>query len=240
MGRLGFKPKETFSFMRQYNGTEFFVFEGLMTHLASAFSKNEKAFTNLQIKTLNALVEDLKATGISFPIIHCANSAGIIDFPESHFDMVRPGILLYGSSPFDDKRNDLDIEPVLSWKTRIIQISHIQKRKPISYGGTFVTKRDSVIATIPVGYADGYARLLSNKSSVLINGKSAPQVGRVCMDLTMIDVTGISDVSVGDEVVLVGKQGRKEIQAKDLSEKTNTIPYEILCGIGNRTTRIYT
>ena len=240
MGRLGFNPKETFSFISQYNGTEFFVFEGLMTHLASAFDKNKKAFTNLQIKTLNALVEDLKATGISFPIIHCANSAGIIDFPESHFDMVRPGILLYGISPFDDKRNDLDTKPVLSWKTRIIQVSHIQKGKPISYGGTFVTKRNSVIATIPVGYADGYGRLLSNKISVLINGKSAPQVGRVCMDLTMIDVTGISDVSIGDEVVLIGKQDSKEIQAKDLSEKTKTIPYEILCGIGNRTTRIYT
>ena len=240
MGRLGFKLEDTFTFMSQYNGAEFFIFEGLMTHLASAFNKNEKAFTNLQIKRFNTLIEDLKATGVSFPIIHCANSAGIIDFPESHFDMVRPGIILYGSSPFDGKRNDLDIEPVLSWKTRIIQISHIQKGKPIGYGGTFTTKRDSVIATIPVGYADGYDRLLSNKSSVLINGKSAPQVGRICMDLTMIDVTGISDVSVGDEVVLVGKQGRKEIQAKDLSEKTSTIPYEILCGIGNRTTRIYT
>ncbi len=240
MGRLGFKPEEISSFINQYNGTEFFVFEGLMTHLASAFNKNEKAFTNLQIKTFHALVENLNAAGISFPIIHCANSAGIIDFPESHFNMVRPGIALYGISPFDEKRNDLNIEPVLSWKTRIIQVSHIQKGKPISYGGTFVTKRDSVIATIPVGYADGYSRLLSNKTSVLVNGKAAPQIGRICMDLTMIDVTGIPGISVGDEVVLIGKQGMKEIQAKDLSEKIGTIPYEILCGIGNRTTRIYT
>ena len=239
MGRLGFKPEEITSFMGQYGKTEYFVFEGLMTHLASAFKKNEKEFTNLQIKIFNALLEDLKESGISFPIVHCANSAGTIDSPESRFNMVRPGIVLYGISPFDEKRNDLEIKPVLSWKTRIIQVSHVQKGKPISYGGTFVTTRDSIIAAIPVGYADGYNRLLSNKTSVLINGKLAPQVGRICMDLTLIDATGIPGISVGDEVVLIGMQGKKEIQAKDLSEKIGTIPYEILCGIGNRTTRIY-
>ncbi len=239
MGRLGFKPEGISSFISQYGKKECFVFEGLMTHLASAYDKNKKEFTERQLKIFNKIINDLTIAGVSFQFVHCANSAGIIDFPESHFNMVRPGIVLYGISPFDEK-NNLDIKPVLSWKTRIIHISHIPKAKPISYGGSFITKKDSVIATIPVGYADGYNRLLSNKTSVLINGKLASQVGRICMDLTMVDVTDIPATSVGDEVVLIGMQGKEEIQAKDLSEKIDTIPYEILCGIGNRTSRIYT
>lgn len=239
MGRLGFNPNELRSFLNQYTGAEFFIFEGLMTHLASSYEKNKKGFTNLQIKTFNALVEELRTGGISFPLIHCANSAGIIDFPQSHFNMVRPGIVLYGISPFDENRNDLDIKPVLSWKARVIQLTHVPKGKPISYGGTYITERDSIIATISVGYADGYSRLLSNNIEVLINGKLAPQIGRICMDLTMIDVTDIPEISVGDEVVLIGMQGKKEIKVKDLSDKIGTISYEILCGIGNRVTRIY-
>ncbi len=239
MGRLGFKPEEIRSFISQYIRTEFFVFEGLMTHFAKAYQKEQRTFTDNQIETFNTLISDLKANGISFPLIHCANSASIIDFPESHFNMVRPGIILYGVSPFDEKNKVEGVKPVLSWKTRIIQLSSMERGKPISYGGTFVTRRDSVIATISVGYADGYSRLLSDKTMVLVNGKLAPQVGRICMDLTMIDVTDIPGISIGDEVVLIGKQGQEEIKATDLSDKIGSIPYEVLCGIGDRVTRTY-
>lgn len=239
MGRLGFSPEEFLSFISQDIETKSFFFEGLMTHLASAFSKNGKAFTKHQIAIFNALIEDLKTSGITFPIIHCANSAGIINFPSSHFNMVRPGIVLYGASPFDEKRINLDIKPILSWKTRIIQLSRIPKGKQISYGRTFTTEKDSVIATIAVGYADGYSRLLSNQTKVLVKGKLAPQVGRICMDLTTIDVTDIPEISTGEEVVLVGIQGEKEIKIGELADKVNTISYEILSNIGNRVTRIY-
>lgn len=240
MGRLGFKPEQISSFINQYLGSEFFTFEGLMTHFASAYQKKQRASTNHQLEIFNTLIKDLEAIGISFPIIHCANSAGIIDFPESHFNMVRPGIILYGVSPFDQRNKVPDIKPVLSWKTRIIQLSDLAKGKPVSYGGSFITQRDSRIATISVGYADGYNRLLSDKTMVLVNGKFAPQVGRICMDLTMIDVTNIPGIAIGSEVVLIGKQAKEEIKAIDLSDKIGSIPYEILCNIGNRVARTYT
>lgn len=239
MGRLGFKPEEVCPFISQCRENDFFIFEGLMTHLAKAYQKEGRAFTLGQLEIFNGVIADLKKKGTSIPIIHCANSAGIIDFPESHFDMVRPGIALYGVSPFDEKREGLNIKPVLSWKARIMQLSNIPKGKPISYGGTFITKRDSLVATIPVGYADGYSRLLSNKTMALVNEKFAPQLGRICMDLTMLDATDIPGISVGQEVVLIGAQGDEEITATDLSDKIGSIPYEILCGIGNRVTRTY-
>jgi alanine racemase len=159
--------------------------------------------------------------------------------PSAYFDMVRPGIMLYGVHPAADMAAAIDLQPVLTWKTKILQLKKVPAGSSISYGQTFVAKRESLIATLPVGYADGYPRLLSNRGEVLVRGQSAPVAGRVCMDLTMIDVTDIRNVRQGDEVILLGRQGDAEISADRLAAWANTISYEILTSISARVPRIH-
>jgi alanine racemase len=153
--------------------------------------------------------------------------------------MVRPGIMLYGSYPSAEMKSQIELKPVLSWKTRVLQLKKVPTGTSISYGQTFVTQRESLIATLPVGYADGYQRLLSNRGAVLINGERAPVAGRVCMDLTMVDVTDIANVQQGDEVVLLGRQAAAEITADEMAAWANTISYEILTSISARVPRIH-
>jgi alanine racemase len=171
-------------------------------------------------------------------LIHIANSGAIIEHPKLHFDLVRPGLLLYGYSP-SGRSCPLDIKPVMRVSTRALVVRDLPKGVGLSYGGTWVTPRPTRIATLPVGYADGYPRALSGKAEVLVHGHRAPVRGRVCMDLTMIDVTDVPvPVTAGDEVILMGEDGDQEITAMDLAEWADTIPYEILAGFSERVPRV--
>lgn len=238
MGRLGFLPSEIDSWIPELAGVEVLKLEGLFSN----FSQAEKAdgdYTQGQVETFKNAVKRLEAQGHRPGLLHLANSAAVIALPSSYFTMVRPGLVLYGIYPSHDMTRRLSLKPVLTWKTRILQLKRVPKGAGISYGRTFVTKRKSLIAVLPVGYADGYHRLLSNRGAVLVREERAPIVGRVCMDLTMIDVTDIRGVQQGDEVVLLGKQGADQISADEMARWAETISYEILTSISARVPRIH-
>lgn len=238
MGRIGTLPDSAVEFVLKIAQLSNLELEGLMTHFATADEEN-KEYTYYQWERFNYVIRKLEAEGVNIPIKHAANSATIIDLPQFELDMVRPGIMLYGLRPSHEVDNSLSLKPALSWKARIIYLKEVPAGTAISYGSTYITPRRSKIATIPLGYADGYSRLLSNKGQVLIHGRRAPVRGRVCMDQFMVDVTEIPDVSVGDEVVLIGKQGKEEITATEIADLTGTINYEITCSISKRVPRIY-
>lgn len=213
--------------------------EGVFTHFAKA-DERDKSFTKEQYEKFDMIIKALDSRGFRIPIKHVANSAAIIDLPEMHLDMVRPGIVLYGIYPSDEvKREKINLKPVMSFKTRVSHVKRVPAGTPISYGGTFVTKRESVIATLPVGYADGYPRLLSSRAEVLIKGKRAPIVGRICMDQCMVDVTDVPGVMPGDDVELFGEGKNGGVTADEIARIVGTIPYEIVCGISKRVPRIY-
>ncbi|MBM4299105.1 MAG: alanine racemase, partial [Deltaproteobacteria bacterium] len=195
-------------------------------------------YTRKQLEVFTAVAARLRAAGMT-PMFHFANSAATITQPAAYFDMVRPGIMLYGAYPSPAMAQQVTLKPVLSWHTKIIQLKKVPAATSISYGQTFVTRRESLIATLPVGYADGYQRLLSNRGEALVRGKRAPVAGRVCMDLTMLDVTDIRNVQQGDEVVLLGRQDGAEISADEMATWANTISYEIFTSIGPRVPRIH-
>jgi alanine racemase len=183
------------------------------------------------------ILDAAKSAGLTLPLAHIANSAAILKYPSSHHDLVRPGLMLYGYAPGQTAAPEL--RPALTWKTRVIQVKKVGAGQRVSYGGTFVARRPSTLAVLPVGYADGYSRALSNKGRVLIGGQPAAVAGRVCMDLTVVDVTDHSTVHPGDEAVLLGCQGAAALTADDLATWQGTISYEVLCQIGPRVTRLY-
>lgn len=208
-------------------------FEGIFTHFSCADDES-KDFTYKQYDRFRFLVKNLKSIGFDFKYVHCENSAAIVFLEDDICNCVRAGISLYGYYPSDYIERNLNVSPALSWKCRISHIKELKKDTAIGYGATYTTSSDSVIATIPVGYADGFRRSLSNVYRVIINGKTAPIVGNVCMDQTMIDVSGI-DCKLGDIVTLMSKEN----SAEDMAYIDNTISYEILCGISSRVPRIY-
>lgn len=234
MGRVGFQLKKAREEIAKLAGLKNIELEGIMSHFSEA-DLQDKDFADHQIKEFRSLVKDLKKKKTSFKYLHMSNSAAVLTLPDAHLDMVRPGIMLYGYACCENKA----LKPVLSLKSSIVLLKKVPPGTPISYGRTFITKRTSTIATIPLGYADGYNRLLSNKGKVLINGRRAPVAGRVCMDTIMVDVTGIPDVDYKSEVVLIGKQGKERITADDIAEKTGTISYEVLTSISKRVQRVY-
>jgi alanine racemase len=168
-----------------------------------------------------------------------ANSGAIIGYPPSYFNMVRPGISLYGLYPSEDVSRNIGIKPVMSFKTRIIHIKDMEPGNFVSYGRTYRITKPTRVATLPLGYDDGYNRLLSNQAEVIIRGAKAPIIGRICMDQCFVDVTNIQDVSVGDEVILYGRQGQEAVTIESIARQLNTIPYEIVCNISKRVPRIY-
>ena len=238
MGRIGIQSDEVMGLVKKVSSLKNIKIEGILTHFATAHEV-DREFTGRQIKTFKAVIDELKKSGFSFSFMHASNSAAIVNYPESYFNTVRPGIILYGSTPFDFPVEDFLIKPVMSWKTSIVHLHNTPEKTGISYGRRFVTKRDSIIATIPVGYADGYSRSLSNKVQVLVGGRRVNQIGTICMDMCMIDVTDLPDVKVGDDVVLLGRQGGEEIRVEELASIAGTIPYEIFCSIGRRVRRVY-
>ncbi len=238
MGRIGLSPADATAFIMELRRFPGIDVQGMMTHFADA-DLREKQFAAKQMELFELLIRDLVTARIDIPLRHAANSAAVLDFNRALFTMVRPGLMLYGYNPLERDQDDGGLHPVLSLVTRIAYVKKVAAGVPISYGRTFVAKRESLIATLPIGYADGYSRSLSNRGEVLLRGRRIPVVGRVCMDMTMIDVTDVAGVCEGDEVVLIGSQGSERITASDIAVKTGTIPYEVLCGISSRVPRIY-
>ncbi|MBT1278643.1 alanine racemase [Thermoanaerobacter sp. CM-CNRG TB177] len=239
MGRIGYTDlkvaEKEIEKMMEMEGVEV---EGIFSHFATSDEK-DKSYAEQQFDMFKKLLERLKEKRINIPLKHMANSGAIIDLKYTYLDMVRPGIVLYGSYPSEEVKRPLDLRQTMGFKTKIVYIKEVPEGTSISYGKTFITKRKSKIATLPVGYADGFNRLLSNNYHVLVKGKYAAVVGRICMDQTMIDVTDIEGVEVGDDVIIFGNQEGEKITAEEIAKKLNTIPYEVYCGISSRVPRIY-
>ncbi|EYE88856.1 alanine racemase [Fervidicella metallireducens AeB] len=240
MGRVGYLPDEkAVDEIIKISQLRNIKIEGIFTHFASA-DERDKEFTKKQIERYKCIIENLQKSGIYPEIKHVANSAAIIDLEESYFDAVRPGIMLYGYYPSDEVRKErVSLKPVMTLKANIVHVKNVDKDTPISYGRKFKTEKPSKIATLPFGYADGYTRLLFEKGMVIVNGKMAPVIGRICMDQCMIDVSECGDVNVGDEVVVMGEKDGVKNDAEDIARKLGTISYEILCMVSKRVPRIY-
>ena len=240
MSRIGYQvTEEAADEMAQIARLPHIMVEGIFTHFARA-DEADKTSAEEQLVLFEKMISMLEERGIRIPVKHCSNSAGIVELKEANMDMVRAGITLYGLWPSEEVRRDIiDLKPALSLITHVAYVKDLEAGRAISYGGTYVTKRPSRIATIPVGYADGYARGLSNKGAVLIHGKRAPICGRVCMDQFMVDVTDIPEVKMGDEVILIGSAGEETITMEEVGELSGRFNYEFVCNLGKRIPRVF-
>lgn len=240
MGRIGFTPgKEGADKIEEISKLPNIVMEGLYTHFSKA-DEGDKSYTMKQMEAYTWMKEELTGRGITFSYYHCCNSAGIIDLKGAGQNLSRAGISTYGMYPSEEvHKENVDLKPALELISHVAFVKWVGEGKMISYGGTYVTKRRTKIATIPVGYGDGYPRSLSNKGYMLIHGKKAPIIGRVCMDQCMVDVTEIEDVKFGDEVVLVGRDGDEYLSVETLSRLSDRFNYEFVCLMGKRIPREY-
>ncbi len=238
MNRVGVNFKEAPSFIEEVLKTPHVALEGIFTHFASADDPSSN-FTQIQIERFKGVIKRVKKIKKDI-IFHAANSAAVILFPSSHFDMVRVGISIYGLHPSPATHGKISLIPALSWKAKIAYLKEVNRGEGISYGHTFYTEKKSLIATLPLGYADGFNRKLSNRAHVLVKGKRCRVVGTVCMDQFMVDVTDVNRVKEGDEVVIIGKQGEEEITATEVASWLETINYEVVCSISRRVPRVYT
>lgn len=238
MGRLGFKAHEEslemVEIIARLPGIEL---EGILTHFAEADGVSEQ-FTRQQLGLFSDFIHELENRGFHIPLKHCANSAAIFKYPEAILDMVRAGIVLYGLAPSPSMKANLDIIPAMTLKSQVSYVKQLPAGYPVSYGRKYYCREETTVATVPIGYADGYNRLLSNRSWGVIKGKSVPLIGTVCMDQCMFDVTGVEGVKTGDEIILFGKP-EDGITADDLAEMIGTINYEIVCSLGVRVPRFY-
>jgi alanine racemase len=237
MGRLGVPLNLWPTFLKELKRFPKIEIEGILSHFS--MTDEEESFTTHQWREFQEAVALAKEMGISYKFLHIANSGTLITFPSYLGNLVRPGIMLYGAYPSLTFQDLIQLKPVMTLKTHIHFLKSVALGTRISYGGAFITKRESLIATLPIGYADGYSRHLSNQGEVLIRGKRASVIGRVCMDFIMVDVTEIPNVSLGDEVILMGKQGKEQITTEEIAKKIDSISYEVLCLIGKRVPRIY-
>lgn len=241
MGRIGCKPEEAPNFARRISASSRLRLGGIGTHFPVADMNAEKheAFTRAQIAALAAVVAEVRRLGIDPGMVHAANSGAIVSYPESHFDLVRPGIVLYGYYSSHQQSRRFDFRPVMELESRIVFIKRVPAGTGISYGLTYHTSEETTIATIPCGYGDGYSRLLSGKAKVLVNGKLCPIAGTVCMDQLMIDLGPQNAAKLFDRVVLFGPDDGAPT-AEDLADIMGTIPYEVTCNINKRVPRVYT
>ncbi|MCX5686064.1 MAG: alanine racemase [Candidatus Omnitrophica bacterium] len=237
MGRIGIWHEEALNFIKNLARDKKVYIEGIYTHFSSA--GRDDFFTNYQIEAFEKLLARLEEFDVRIPLRHAANSIATVDFKRSHMNLVRPGLIIYGMYPKYTFPKLIKLRPAMSLKTKIVYIKDTPPGRSISYGRTYVTQKHTKIATLPIGYADGYARNLSNKAEVIVRGRRAHVVGKVTMDQMMIDVGHIKNVKVGDEVVLIGRQGRNEIRLEKLARLAETIAYEFVCGISNRVPRVY-
>lgn len=237
MGRIGCQPDQAEGLSQLIESLDNVNLKGVSTHFACA-DEPVKSMTDNQISKFRDAVDQIKNAGINPGIVHASNSAAIVDFPESWIDMVRPGIILYGYYPGHDQERSLAVKPVMEFLTEVVFLKKVKAGQPLSYGATYVTDRDTVIATLPVGYGDGYNRLLSSKGIILINGQKYTVAGRVCMDQLLIDLGPDADVDLYDEAILFG-EGPNCQTAEDLAEMLDTISYEIICNVNKRVPRVY-
>ena len=238
MGRIGFLPnEENLKTIDKIFSLPNIKVTGIFTHFSTA-DETDKTFTKTQFERFLYMTEGLEKMGHKGLIRHCANSGAIIDLPEMQLDMVRAGIILYGMMPSTEV-GDMKLMPAMSLKTHVSYVKEVDADTPIGYGRTFYTAKPSKIATIPIGYADGYSRQYSNRARVIVNGEYANIVGNVCMDQAMLDVTHIKDIKMGDEVTVMGISGDKCVSAEELAEISHTINYEIVCNVGKRVPRVY-
>lgn len=237
MGRLGVWHEEAFDFIRRVHKLRHLRIMGLFTHFPAA--DTDRGFTQKQIGYMHDLILNLDRAGIIIPFIHAANSMGLAGYQTRIMNVARPGLMIYGLYPHPGLRRKISLKPVLNVRSRVIFLKNIPKGQSISYGRTFFTKKDMRVATIPIGYSDGYFCSLSNRASVIIGGKRCPVIGRVTMDQIMADVSGLKSVQPGDPVTVLGTQGKQTVAADELANLAGTINYEIVCSLGNRLPRIY-
>ncbi len=240
MGRIGVIPDETgLGVVRALLEKEELIPEGIFSHFARA-DEEDKSFCGLQLQRFSGFLKEIRERlGFSFPLAHLANSAAILEYPEASFDLSRAGISMYGMYPSGQTPEKKYLSPVMSLHSHVSHVKILPEGSPVSYGGTFVTIGPTLVATIPVGYGDGYPRLLSGKGQVLIRGRRVPILGRVCMDQLMADVTELPDVKPGEPVTLLGKDGQEEITAEELGELSGRFNYELACMIAPRVPRVY-
>ncbi len=237
MGRIGVLPRDLPALLEHARGVKEVRLTGLCSHFANADLRDPTA-TQLALDEFAAAKRAMKALGFPLELAHLANSAATLDLKASHHEMVRPGLMLYGSAPAPRFSGLADLRPALTWATEILHLKRVAAGTPISYGHKWTARRESVIATLPVGYADGFRRSLTNRSEVLVCGRRVPQIGTVCMDMMMIDVTDVADsAQIGSEVILLGAQGEERIDAGEMAQRCDTISYEIFCAIGARVPR---
>lgn len=237
MERIGVTYKQAVEFVRRVAMLPNIEIVGLYSHFATADEEN-LSFAHTQFERYCEIIDALKKLGIEIPIKHIANSGAVMNLDSTYVDMVRPGISLYGMYPSRFVRRDIQLQPALSLKSKVVFIKRVPAGTGISYGHKYITPQDCNIVTVPIGYGDGYTRLLTNKADVLIRGKRYPVVGAVCMDQLMVNI-GDDRVEIGDEVILIGRSGNEEITAMELAEKIGSIPYEITCMINARVPRIH-
>ena len=242
MGRLGFLSDklsfdETISQIKKINKLDRVKIDGVFTHFSCADADYE--YTKIQFERFIGICNKLNDIGIKIKYRHCSNSAAIALYPQFHLDAVRPGIILYGYHPSDLTKNEIDIKPVLSVKSRVTHVKNLPKDSYVSYANTYKTNETQKIATIPIGYADGFLRGNFSKANIIYKGKLLPVVGRICMDQCMINATGVNNIDVGDVVTVLGSDGGVKITADDLADNLQTISYEILCLLSKRLPRIY-
>jgi len=238
MGRVGLLPNEAIEAILAIAKLPNLELVGLYTHFASSDSR-DKSYANQQLEQFKSIVQQLAHHDLRFKYLHAANSGAILDLPQSYFNLVRPGVMMYGYYPSNETSESIPLEPAMTLRTQIIFVKHVAAGTFISYNSTFQTRQATTIATLPIGYADGISRRFSNNFEVLVRGRSCPLVGRVCMDQIMIDLGDMRDVQVGEEVVVLGKQDDEEISIYEWCRKLETIPYEVTCGILRRVARIY-
>lgn len=238
MGGIGIEPKDALNTISKIRGLGNINIEGIFTHFTSA-DCSDKTDTWEQINIFRNIVKELESSGLHIPIKHAHNSAAILEMPLLDFNAVRPGITIYGLYPSKYASRSINLQQVMSFKTRIVNIKRIEKARTVSYHRTYKTQRDTLVATLPVGYGDGYRREFSNKGAVLVRGQRAPVIGIVRMDFCYIDVTDVPDVMIGDEAVVFGRQGGEMLSIESVSESIGAIPYEITSGIGKDVPRVF-
>jgi alanine racemase len=238
MGRIGIAPKDAVPFVRQLKRLKHITVAGIFTHFATSDAR-DLSFARKQLSEFRSLLAELHAADIDVPIKHCANSGAILQLPDSYFDLVRPGIMVYGHYPSRSIPSSLLLKPAMSLRSRIEFMKTVDKGTSISYGRRYYTHSKTKIGSVAIGYGDGFSRRLTNKADVLVNGKRYPVVGTICMDQVMIDVGLRSPCKVGDRVTLMGRDGTREISCWQISDELGTIPYEVCCSVSDRVPRNY-
>ena len=234
LGRIGVEPHEVVLFLRRARSYRNLKVAGLFSHFSAA-DERDKTFSQHQLQLFEQTIREIRHAGIELPQRHMANSAATLDLPESYYDLVRPGLIIYGLYPSTEVSHSIEVKPAMTLKTKVCYLKTVPQGTPISYGRTFVAKKQTRVATLPLGYGDGYKRALANKGEVLIKGRRAPVIGRICMDMCMIDVSDVPDVQAGDEAIVFGQ----EPTADELAAKIGTINYEVVTTVGKRVPRVY-